>query len=136
MDLLSLPYDIRHQIYLHLLPQTEQIYIQVLGRTLTSMVPVSTSLLRTCKVLNIEASRFLYNSYLFNIIGRKKDCLTAYEKFLNTVNRYARQKVHVNAFSNGSHSSTSWRSSNGNAGKTRERRAYINRRASHGSRTC
>ena len=109
MDLLALPYDIRYKIYEHLFPPGKQIYIQVLGQTLRSITPehgIPTNLLATCKALNTECSEYLYHNYLFNIIGNKQHCLSAYKDFLSIVKKYARNEVHVNAFSNGSHSST------------------------------
>lgn len=110
MDLLSLPYDIRFQIYKHIFPPGEQIYVQVLRntRTLKSITgePIPTQVFLTCRALSSEASEYLYNNYLFNIIGRKQDCLAAYESFLSIVEKYARNEVHADAFSNGLHSST------------------------------
>ena len=109
MDLLSLPYDIRYQIYKHLFPAENQIYIQVLdqklqGRTIKRKVP--TNLLLTCRALHIEAGDYLYSSYLFNIIGDKRLVLSMYQPFVDTTKKYARDEVRVEALSNGSHSST------------------------------
>jgi hypothetical protein len=117
MDLLSLPYDIRYKIYEHVFPPGKQIYIQAFGannlqswpQTLRSITPdhgIPTNILSTCRALQAEGSEYLYNNYLFNIIGTKHHCLDAYNDFLSTVKKYARNEVHVNAFSNGSHSST------------------------------
>lgn len=110
-NLLSLPYDIRYKIYEHLFPAGNQIYIQVVnqGRALKSITPnqgLPYGLLLSCSALNAEASDYLYNTYLFNIIGRKQHCLQAYKDFLATVRKHARNEVQINAFSNGSHSST------------------------------
>ena len=109
MHLLALPYDVRYQIYRHVFPFGEQIYIQAFRSTLKSITPehtIPTELLLTCRALNRETSEFLYNNYLFNIIGTKKDCLATYTGFLETVEKHARNKVHIDAFSNGSHSVT------------------------------
>jgi len=107
--LLSLPYDIRYLIYQHLFPPEEQIYIQALGTTLRSILPedgLPINALRVCHQLNAEASGYLYNSYLFNIVGTKKECLSAYQPFLKNLRKHAQHNVRVNAFSNGEHSAT------------------------------
>lgn len=107
--ILSLPYDIRHLIYEQLFPPCEQIYVQVLGSKLQCMIPeerVPTELMLTCRQLRDEGNAFLYNNYLFNIVGKKRCCLAAHEKFLNTIEKYARNEVRLNAFSNGDHSAT------------------------------
>ena len=122
MDFLGLPYDIRHQIYEHLFPPGPQIYIQVLGQTLQNMVPgrcrLPARLLLTCRAINEEASEYLYSRYLFNIIGTKQQCLCVYKDFLQTAEKHARDTVHVNAFSNGAHSSTMCISIHSGEGRT------------------
>lgn len=120
MNLLALPYDIRHKIYEHSFPPGQQIYIQVLGSELKSITPeykIPNGLLLTCRALNAEANEYLYNSYLFNIIGTKQDCLSAYKSFLANVKKHARDEVHVDAFSNGAHSSTMCISIHSGAGR-------------------
>ena len=107
--LLSLPYDVRYVIYQHLFPSNEQIYIQALDDGLHSILPDDpspASIFQVCRQLRSEAGGFLYNSYLFNIVGTKKDCLANYKRFLQTLRRHARSEVNINAFSNGTHSST------------------------------
>lgn len=107
--LLSLPYDIRYLIYQHLLPREEQIYIQAVGKGLRSILPADglpTNALLVCRQVNAEASGYLYNNYLFNIVGTKKDCLATYHHFLKPLRKHARNEVRINAFSNGEHSST------------------------------
>lgn len=108
--LCSLPYDIRHLIYQHVFPSGQQIYVQAFGSNgLQSIHPqhgIPIESFRACRLLNDEASGFLYNNYLFNIIGLKKDCLAAYEAFVHTAQKYARREVRVHAFSNGTHSKT------------------------------
>ena len=110
MDLLSLPYDVRYLIYKELFPTSKQIYIQALGRKLYVRLPRSQTiclpLLRRCPPLHREATEFLYNNYLFNIMGRKSDCLATYERFVRALARHANDEVHVDAFSNGEHAST------------------------------
>ena len=120
MNLLALPYDIRYKIYEYSFPPGQQIYIQVLGQTLRSITPehkIPNGLFLTCRALNAEANEYLYSSYLFNIIGTKQDCLSAYKPFLETVKKHARNEVHVDAFSNGAHSSTMCVSIHSGAGR-------------------
>ena len=45
------------------------------------------------------------------------DCLSAYKPFLDTVEKHARNEVHVDAFSNGAHSSTMCVSIHSGAGR-------------------
>ena len=107
--LLRLPYDLRYAIYQHLFPEGEQIYVQAYENGVRIRLPeggIPTDLLQTCSQLHHEAGGFLYNSYLFNIIGTKNDCLANYKPFLRTLRRHARSEVNINAFSNGDHSST------------------------------
>lgn len=109
MDLISLPYDIRYLIYSHVFPATPQIHIHAIDGHLRCITPehdIPTALLRVCKALGMEASEYLYNNYLFNILGTKKDCLATYNTFLKVAQKYARDKVHIHAFSNGIHSVT------------------------------
>lgn len=105
----SLPYDIRYLVYRHLFPPTSQIYIQSIGDRLISITPdhkIPTAFLRTNKFLRRESSEYLYNSYLFNIIGTKSDCLRAYPPFLVTTEKHSRAPVRVDCFSNGVHAAT------------------------------
>jgi hypothetical protein len=113
--LLELPYDIRFLIYQRLFPPSEQIYIQVQnGGKLRAILAdsgsepgtICTPILRSCKALYAEATGYLYNNYLFNIVGIKSDCLSHYKPFLATLEKHARNEVRVNAFSNGEHSAT------------------------------
>jgi hypothetical protein len=126
LHLLRLPYDIRHLIYQHLFPTEAQIYIQVdLRSSLYRRLAVtehdfSTSLLRTSRQLNEEASAYLHSMYVFNIIGPKRDCLVVYEGFLNTMRKYARPGCEpcATAFGNGSQSGTMCISLHSGAGAT------------------
>ncbi|KAF2158881.1 hypothetical protein M409DRAFT_30668 [Zasmidium cellare ATCC 36951] len=110
--LLNLPYDIRFLIYQHLFPAGKQMYLQAYGKPrhgLKSIMgdhPVTVPLLRVCRLLNSEGSDYLYNTYLWNIVGRKYDVLAHYGRFLTVLERYANDEVHVDAFTNGWHSST------------------------------
>ena len=109
MQFFDLPYDVRHRIYHHLFPQDQQIYIQVSDTRLVHLgargqFPVE--LLHTCRALSLEASEYIYNKYLFNIVGSKHRCLRVYQGFLDTVKKHARDVVHLHALSNGEHSAT------------------------------
>ncbi|KAK5173422.1 uncharacterized protein LTR77_002103 [Saxophila tyrrhenica] len=125
MHLFDLPYDVRHQIWTHVLPPG-QIYIQATARGLRSITPeekIPVELLRVCEALNAEVGAHLYGK-LLNIVGRKQDCLVAYKAILETTRKYAREEVNVDAFSNGSHSATMCISIH--AGQAN--RAYLQRR--------
>ncbi|RMY82529.1 hypothetical protein D0861_07851 [Hortaea werneckii] len=101
VNLLSLPYD--------LFPPHEQIYIQAFEDRLRFISPgdgLALQLFLVCKDLSTEARAYLYNSYLFNVVGTKKDCLKAYKSFETILHRHARHPVRINAFSNGQHSAT------------------------------
>ncbi|KAK4952141.1 hypothetical protein LTR10_010061 [Elasticomyces elasticus] len=107
--LLSLPYDIRYLIYQQLFPPDEQIYIQAYDKTVQTISPagiISANILLVNRQLGREAGGFLYNGYLFNLVGTKQDCLANYKPFLRTLRKYARSEVNINAFSNGNHSAT------------------------------
>ncbi|KAK4500464.1 hypothetical protein PRZ48_008653 [Zasmidium cellare] len=113
--LLNLPYDIRFLVYQHLFPASgKQIYLQAYGKPhndLHSIMqvdkqPMTTPLLLVCRQLHSEAGDYLYNTYLFNIVGRKRDVLAQYGRFLSVLERHANDEVHVDAFTNGWHSST------------------------------
>ncbi len=107
--LLALPYDIRYLIYKELFPREEQIYLHAYEKTLRTISPAGTiaaNVLLVCRQLHVEAGGFLYNGYLFNLVGTKNDCLANYKPFLRTLRKYARDEVNINAFSNGDHSTT------------------------------
>ncbi|KAK3641034.1 hypothetical protein LTR56_008422 [Elasticomyces elasticus] len=107
--LLSLPYDIRYLIYQQLFPLDGQIYIQAYDKTVHTISPagtISANILLANRQLGKEAGGFLYNGYLFNLVGTKQDCLANYKPFLRTLRKYARNEVNINAFSNGDHSAT------------------------------
>lgn len=130
LHLLRLPYDIRHLVYKHLFPTSPQLYIIVAPpNTNAATMPkikthtktktnspleaillldhsIPTALLLTCHQMHLEAGEHLYNSYLFNLIGTKADCLTHHTAFLETLRKYARKEVRVDAFGNGAHSAT------------------------------
>lgn len=120
MDFQSLPYDIRHLIYRHIFPPTNQIYIQSIGSKLIGITPdhkIPTALLRTNNFLHKDSSEYLYNTYLFNIIGTKSDCLRAYPTFLATTKKHSRAPVRVDCFSNGMHAATACLSIQAGIGK-------------------
>ncbi|KAI9705364.1 MAG: hypothetical protein M1820_005194 [Bogoriella megaspora] len=105
----NLPYDIRYMIYQHLFPSEEQIYIQALSSRLTSITPktkFATNLLLVNRAIGFEASEYLYNGYLFNIVGRRKYCFGHYNSFITTMEKYSRNGVRIDAFHNGWQSST------------------------------
>lgn len=107
--ILRIPYDIRLLIYEHLFPEGKQIYLQPSPKRLRSITAdrsIPIEFLSSCRQLHIEACEYLYNSYLFNIVGRKQDILAAHEGFLEVLRKYARDEVHVQALSNGDHSTT------------------------------
>ena len=106
--LLTLPYDVRYLIYRQLFPPEEQLYIQAYGTELRSMrlpgLPIH--VLLVSRQINDEAVGFLYNNYLFNIVGTKEHCLASYKIFLEPLHRHARNSVRMDVFSNGPHSAT------------------------------
>ncbi|SMQ52464.1 unnamed protein product [Zymoseptoria tritici ST99CH_3D7] len=55
------------------------------------------SLLRTCRQLHLEAAEYLYSRYLFNIIGRKEDCLASPRRCVQQRPTLSNH-VHLNAF--------------------------------------
>lgn len=122
LTLLSLPYDIRFLIYQHVFPTPPQIYLQALqDKSITAIIAdgtIDTSILLTCRAVHTEAAGYLYNTYLFNLIGTKEDCLRSHKSFLQTLQNYARDEVHINAFSNGVHSDTMCISMHTGDGKT------------------
>ncbi|KAK0261694.1 hypothetical protein LTR91_006625 [Friedmanniomyces endolithicus] len=108
-QLLSLPYDVRYLVYKELFPREEQIYLHAYEKTLKTISPAGTiaaNVLLVCRQLHAETGGFLYNGYLFNLVGTKNDCLANYKPFLRTLRKYARDEVNINAFSNGDHSAT------------------------------
>lgn len=110
MSFLDLPYDIREQIYIHLFPRTRHLYLHATEDGPIHLpihdAEIPTAFLRTCKALNQEASEYLYNGYQFDVVGRKTDCVVHYQNIHALVQKFARDEVHVRAFSNGPDSST------------------------------
>lgn len=108
-NLCSLPYDIRQLIYDQLFPAYNQLYLMASRKELVWIrAPESLpmQLLRVNRLLHHEASGFLYNRYLFNIIGPIQDCLRLYPDFEMVLQKYARQSVRIDCFGNGVHSDT------------------------------
>ena len=89
-------------LYRQLFPANEQIFIATFGDDLRIVFPetLPTELLYTCREIYTEASEYLYNSYLFNLIGTKKDCLSNYGTFVETLKKHAREAVQIDAFGN------------------------------------
>ena len=109
LNLLDLPYDIRHLIYEHLFPPDPQLYIHAQSSGFTSITPnapIPTSIFRVNRTLGHEASEYFYNRYLFNIIGTKRDCLMGYKPFMNTLEKHSRDGIRMDAFGNGWQSQT------------------------------
>lgn len=107
--LLSLPYDIRYLIYKHLFPQMSQIYLMSKSDGLNPMHPAGylpLALLLTCSQLHAEAAGYLWNNYLFNIVGYKKHCMAHYGQILELLDKYARNGTKIDVLDNGLLSST------------------------------
>jgi hypothetical protein len=91
--LLSLPYDVRYIIYSHLFPSLRQLYLMASRESIHPMMrpgSLNMEIFLTCRQLHLEASGYLYNNYLFNIIGYKKYCMAHYRPINLLVERYAR----------------------------------------------
>ena len=67
---------------------------------------LSTGILLTCQQLHSEASDYLFNNYLINIIGYKKHCMAHYKPLYNLMERYAKHGANVEILDNGTLSST------------------------------
>ena len=109
LNLLDLPYDVRHLIYEHLFPPGRQLYIHAQSSGLASITPntpIPISTFRVNRVFGREASEYFYNRYLFNIIGTKHDCLLGYKPFMTTLKKYSRDRIRMDAFGNGWQSQT------------------------------
>ena len=108
--LLSLPYDVRHAIYQQLFPRGDQIYIQAFDTGLRSLLPDDSATLaiaKTCHQLRDESLGYIYNNYLFNLIGNRSHVLDHYKPFLHSMREYAlHRKIRIDTFTNGIHSST------------------------------
>jgi len=109
LHLLSLPYDIRWIIYSHLFPSLRQIYLMASKESINPMMrpgSLSTGILLTCHQLHSEASDYLFNNYLFNIIGYKKHCMAHYKPLYELMQRHAKHGANVEILDNGTLSST------------------------------
>lgn len=109
--LLSLPYDIRVQIYTHLFPLYPQIHIMAdkQGLPLVPMLSrgdLSLSVLSSCRQLYQEAAGHLYNNFIFNVVGLTKDCVENYQSIQHAVEKHARTLVKTEVLDNGVLSST------------------------------
>lgn len=109
LHLLSLPYDIRWIIYSHLFPSLRQIYLMASKESINPMMrpgSLRTDILLTCHQLHSEASDYLFNNYLFNIIGYKKHCMAHYKPLYGLMERYTKHGANVEILDNGTLSST------------------------------
>jgi hypothetical protein len=109
LHLLSLPFDIRYLIYSHLFPELRQLYLMASRDSIHPMMrpgSLSMSIFLTCRQLQLEASGYLFNNYLFNIIGYKKHCMANYKPINLLVERYAKHGSSIEILDNGALSST------------------------------
>ncbi|GAB7335164.1 hypothetical protein MBLNU13_g06996t1 [Cladosporium sp. NU13] len=109
LHLLFLPYDVRWIIYSHLFPSLRQVYLMASKEGINPMMrpgSLSTDILLTCHQLHAEASDYLFNNYLFNIIGYKKHCMAHYKPLYKLMERYAKHGANVKILDNGTLSST------------------------------
>lgn len=109
LHLLSLPYDVRFIIYSHLFPSLRQVYLMASKESINPMMrpgSLSTGILLTCHQLHSEASDYLFNNYLFNIIGYKKHCMAHYKPLYKLMERFAKHGANVEILDNGTLSST------------------------------
>ena len=122
MNLLDLPYDIRHLIYSHLFPRVPslsiilsdppgstygKVYLCNVFRLNEAVNQLPTQLFLVNRGIHTEACEYFYHSYLFNLIGDKADCLAVYQGFADVVRKHARgEEVNVHALSNGEFSGT------------------------------
>lgn len=67
---------------------------------------LSIGILLTCHQLHSEASDYLFNNYLFNIIGYKKHCMAHYKPLYELMERHAKHGANVEILDNGELSST------------------------------
>ena len=109
LHLLSLPYDVRYIIYSHLFPSLGQLYLMASRESIHPMMrpgSLSMEIFLTCRQLHLEASGYLFNNYLFNIIGYKKYCMAHYRPINLLVERYAKNGSSIEILDNGLLSST------------------------------
>lgn len=109
LNLLSLPYDIRHLIFGHLFPTLRQLYLMADRDSIHLMMSpgsLSMNIFLTCRQLRMEASDYLFNNYLFNIIGYKKYCMIHYKPINLMMERYAKNGSSLEFLDNGVLSST------------------------------
>jgi hypothetical protein len=109
LHLMSLPYDIRWIIYSHLFPSLRQVYLMASKESVSPMMrpgSLGTDVFLVCRQLQAEASGYLFNNYLFNIIGYKKYCMAHYKPVYKLVERYAKHGANIEILDNGDLSST------------------------------
>lgn len=104
LHLLALPYDIRWLIYGHLFPWSNHIYLIAHKEGLHHMLAEGSlpmHLFTICRQINTEAGEYLYNKYLFNVIGHKKHCIDHYRTIFELLDRYAQNGADVDVLDNG-----------------------------------
>jgi len=109
LHLLSLPYDVRYLIISHLFPSLKQLYLMAYRDSIHPMMrpgSLNMNIFLTSRQLRIEASDYLFNNYLFNIIGYKKHVMVHYKPVNLLMERYAKQGSSVEFLDNGVLSST------------------------------
>jgi hypothetical protein len=109
LHLLSLPVDIRWIVYSHLFPSLRQVYLMASKESVNPMMrpgSLGTDVFLVCRQLQVEASDYLFNNYLFNIIGYKKYCMAHYKPVYKLVERHARNGAEIEILDNGDLSST------------------------------
>lgn len=109
LHLLSLPYDVRFLIISNLFPSMKQVYLIAYRNSIHPMMPPGSlhmHVFLTCRQLRMEASDYLFNNYLFNIIGYKKYCMVHYRPINLLMERYAKQGSGLEFLDNGMLSST------------------------------
>ena len=109
LHILSLPYDVRYLIYSHLFPSLRQLYLMASRESIHPMMSpgsLNMDIFLTCRQLRLEASGYLYNNYLFNIIGYKKYVMAHHKPINLLVERYAKNGSSIEILDNGLLSST------------------------------
>ncbi|OQO07515.1 hypothetical protein B0A48_07212 [Cryoendolithus antarcticus] len=107
--LLRLPYDIRVEIYRHLFPRNPQLHLMADKQGLSVMLSkgeLPMNVFTVCRQIHSDTSGYLYNNYLFNVVGLTSDCIARYEPLQQVVRKHARGDVKTDIFDNGVLSST------------------------------
>jgi hypothetical protein len=102
---LALPFDLRYMVYEEIFPASRLIYLgmgkdgRLHGVTPLGGIPLG--FMSACHQLRRETNEYLFNRYLFNVVGDKRDCLENHPYFCELIRRWARGVVHIDAFSEG-----------------------------------